>query len=88
MPWQAAQETALLDVFLEEVKAVGIYTSPGLGLPHLSTTAPPVAPSRTTMGGDNSRVGLAFRNSKRVKTLQVSAQLGCPGSVVLHGLNV
>ena len=85
VPWQAAQETALLDVFLEEVKAVGTYTSPGLDLPHQSTTALPRAPSRITIGGDNSRLGLAFRSSKRVQNLQVCAQLGWPGSVVLHG---
>ena len=70
MPWQAAQETALLDAPFEEPSAV------------------PMAPSRTTIGGGGTRLVPAFRGSKRGQTLQVSAQSGWSGSVVLHGLRV
>ena len=68
MPWQAAQETALLDAFLEELDAV------------------PTAASRTTMGGRGTKVVPAFRGFNRGQNLQVSAQLGWAGRVVLHGL--
>ena len=68
VPWQAAQESALLDASSQELGIV------------------PTAPSMTTISGGGTRVGPAFRGSKRGQTLQVSAQLGWSGSVVLHGL--
>ena len=48
----------------------------------------PTAFSRTTMGGHGTKVVPAFRGFTRGQNLQVSAQLGWAGSVVLHGLYI